>query len=887
MAEENKDPRNFPPPLPGAPIDPGAAQKDASFPGLPPFLPPDALQPSKSLPPLPGFPPSKNASLPGLPPLPSLPAARPNPNAQSAPQEHVNIEKKISELEKKLQEEREKVLMAQLKNQQEAVTSAKVESSLKELQEKIRRERRDQETEESRLRLENKLREMEARLAQERETWVSTLKSQMQSRESQDKDIETQFIGRIQEMEKRWIEEKMQWQKALSAKEEEARNWRMVAEKMRVSEIELGKALIEKKSIEEKIKEIEKKNLELENRYGLVSGNLVEREKELAKIKAELTLEREAPKREIENLERLLKGQEEKERRLLGEMEILKKEFLLKTEFVIREKDDKIKEIIRDKDSGVERLQASYEKQIAMSKTAFKEAEEKYAASIEKLRLEKKAEIQVLRDGFQKELEVALKSEEEKAKRLHDEISHLKEQVSQVESSAAREKEKALDELRIQFQGKILELAAQSKEREASLNSEIQRLRSELEHANEPLVQAKAEHETEIQKLKAASRMELDALRSENSVLKTNLAAIEAVKTGMEEELSRLKNERDRMFEQSEAKLRDEAARIQAGFRLQMEALRESAQSKEEKLKTEIAALRKEKEEIIGKYQSQRELESRNQRLELEAEIKSYQEKIEREKKEEVERLVASKAFAIAKEIEEKSQKEKEREFGRLRLAAATEQKNHQEKEKEYQQEMSSYQNRLIEMEKKIKELTENEESYKKQMSDVKMREALIQAEKISAAKKEERLRAALAAVRGRWEKELEAQARKKAEELFGIEKARLQTRFQQEVEQKAEEVSRSLQRKMRQEMEQEMELEKEKMAIEERRKVENEIARLKDESRKEQKDLEETLAAYMEMKRKKEEAERLCSAQGAQLSFVRKEVEKLQEEVRQRLAKK
>ena len=95
MAEENKDPRNFPPPLPGSPIDPGAAQKDASFPGLPPFLPPDALQPSKSLPPLPGFPPAKNSSLPGLPPLPSLSAAKINPGAQSAPQEQVNIEKKI------------------------------------------------------------------------------------------------------------------------------------------------------------------------------------------------------------------------------------------------------------------------------------------------------------------------------------------------------------------------------------------------------------------------------------------------------------------------------------------------------------------------------------------------------------------------------------------------------------------------------------------------------------------------------------------------------------------------------------------------------------------------------------------------------------------------
>ncbi len=213
---------------------------------------------------------------------------------------------------------------------------------------------------------------------------------------------------------------------------------------------------------------------------------------------------------------------------------------------------------------------------------------------------------------------------------------------------------------------------------------------------------------------------------------------------------------------------------------------------------------------------------------------------------------------------------------------SATEQKKHQEREREYKDEISKRENQISELEKKFKELIENGENLQKQMGDAKMQLVSAQALKISLEKREERLRAALDVIRHKWEQEIDERAIKKSEELFGQEKTRLQSQFKQEVERKVEEMVQSKRKKM----DEEIDAEREKILRAEREKVENEIARLKEEFEKQQKDVEGALAAYLEMKQRKEEAERLCSAQAAQLSFVRKEVEKLQDQMRQKLAK-
>ena len=56
-----------------------------------------------------------------------------------------DLQQKIQDLEKKLAEEREKVLLASLRSKEEEAVSSKVESSIKDIQEKLRRDRREQE----------------------------------------------------------------------------------------------------------------------------------------------------------------------------------------------------------------------------------------------------------------------------------------------------------------------------------------------------------------------------------------------------------------------------------------------------------------------------------------------------------------------------------------------------------------------------------------------------------------------------------------------------------------------------------------------------------------------------------------------------------------------
>src|SRR5208282_3582410 len=181
-------------------------------------------------------------SKPPLPPM-APPSQEPRKFEGSAPESGADLQHRLIELEKRLQEEKEKVLLANLRSQEEATYAVKVEGAIKDVQDKLRRDRRENELEETRLKLETKLRELETRLVHERETWVATLQEQVKSRESQDKEIETHFVGRVEEMERRWLEEKAHWQKLLMAKDEEVRNLKAQAERLKTFEVELQRAL--------------------------------------------------------------------------------------------------------------------------------------------------------------------------------------------------------------------------------------------------------------------------------------------------------------------------------------------------------------------------------------------------------------------------------------------------------------------------------------------------------------------------------------------------------------------------------------------------------------------------------------------------------------------
>lgn len=276
-------------------------------------------------------------------------SAPPKPQAPIPPEppsEKDQLEKKIAALEKRVQEEREKVLLSDLKTQQESANAARVEVSIKELQDKLRRDRREQEQEEARLKMEAKTTELEVRLAQERETWVSTLKSQMMTRESQDREMESHFTLRIQEMERRWLEEKAHWQKTLLAKDEENRNLRNLAEKLKGVEVEYARVNLEKKGYENKVLELSQERSETQGRL----QNALEKEKELITLRAELSM----ASRDLQ-AERLTSH--ERQERFLADSERLK-----------RDLDTVAGRLRADHDAEIARLKAAHETELGRLK---------------------------------------------------------------------------------------------------------------------------------------------------------------------------------------------------------------------------------------------------------------------------------------------------------------------------------------------------------------------------------------------------------------------------------------------------------------------------------------------------------------------------------------
>ena len=95
--------------------------------------------------------------------------------------EEVNraLESRLVDLERRLMAEREKVLAAEAQSKGEQAATANVENALKDMQDKLRRDKREQELEAGRQAAEAKARDLERRLAEERDMWVTMLKERM------------------------------------------------------------------------------------------------------------------------------------------------------------------------------------------------------------------------------------------------------------------------------------------------------------------------------------------------------------------------------------------------------------------------------------------------------------------------------------------------------------------------------------------------------------------------------------------------------------------------------------------------------------------------------------------------------------------------------------
>ena len=533
--------------------------------------------------PQPPVPPSFSGAQPPEPPSFALSQPRDPEKELEAKVDKVKdeYEKKLDELSKRLQEEHEKVFVTQLKSQEERATSAKIEISLKELQERLRRDRREQEQEESKLRLEKKAQELEARLAQERETWVVTLKNQLGVREAQEKEVENNFAMRLQEMERRWFEEKAHWQQVALGKDEEIRTLRSLAEKLKGVDVELAKVASEKKILEERVAALAMERAEASAR--LQSAG--EREKEAIQLRADLALARQSSAMTQERLERdlasLRASAREREERLLADVERLQRDFATVKQRFDVEKDADLRRARNEHEADL-----SQQKQAAERATAELQRLRAVAGALERQGAAARAQLETLKrnavdweraqERYKAEFIVLQRKWIEREKDIRAEASAQSLQV--LESEKARLRVQAQDE----FNQRAVKIADQLRQENESEQRRLEsKLRSELEtelqaRRQELLVQsdaARAQADAEMGRLRGELAQKDAAwgerlLAKESEVLSARSRADElAGRLAREEEARSAAERRELELEKAAQEGREEAGRLAATLR--------------------------------------------------------------------------------------------------------------------------------------------------------------------------------------------------------------------------------------------------------------------------------------------------------------------------------
>ncbi|MBI4055953.1 MAG: hypothetical protein HY399_00190 [Elusimicrobia bacterium] len=572
MADDKKEP-DLPKPPPMPPMG------KMGLPGKPPPLPPMGKGPLPAVPP-PGSPLSSSpVPVPGLPsakpPLSGTPSFMPpaghsplsageDSRVRDLEEQKKDVERRMAEMEKKLQDEKEKVLLANLRSQEEALLSSKVEASLKDIQDKLRRERREQEIEESRARLENRVKELEQKLTQERETWVHTLKGSMQQRETQDREIETHFTTRIQEMERRWLEEKAAWQKAFLNKEEEIRSLKAAVEKLKMLEGDVLKHSIERQSLEKQVSEFKSRLEEANKDRSTLESQLrtaKEREREIFEMKSQLSLS------------------QAKEDRLLSDLERTQRELTTAAERFKEEKEKDLRRLQEEKEKELRHYQEERKEELRH----FREEKE---AEAKRLRLEMAQALE------EKERQVSQAVQENS--RFVAEMAKQKEAVSRLQainSALERERNQArTDKTQIQqsTQGQVKEVEklrielARMRERYLQEASEQQAgFRVELEKSlKEEMEQQLA---LEKERLEMEKRAQLQSLEKEwKSRFEKEFNDKIAGQSSHASELVRVQNQLKEMLTQTEKRLAEAEKKLstQSSSALELVQLKEQLERK-------------------------------------------------------------------------------------------------------------------------------------------------------------------------------------------------------------------------------------------------------------------------------------------------------------------
>ncbi|MCX5782972.1 MAG: hypothetical protein NTW04_00775 [Elusimicrobia bacterium] len=313
------------------------------------------------------------------------------PAARSAQDIAAIFKMKLAATEKMLSHEREKLLMLNMKMKQEEVFNAKVETSLREIQQRITREQREKEIEENRSELKDRVKDIEGKLLAERESWIQILRSQLlqntPAQTAQTAAVGENLSARLAEMENRWREERERIEKTLFAyqeRKEVSREREYTAQ----LEAELKKQVEQKDALTQEIARIKASLSELE-KQGQVISQVTDSVKDLRNA-VETLGERKIPTAdEIIDRDAVLKDAQEKKFKAISAAIKLKKT-VARLRVISITLEEEVRRLTA-KNRDIERHSAAQTIKIAKLREDLAASEEKYKTDIAHLTQKLKA----------------------------------------------------------------------------------------------------------------------------------------------------------------------------------------------------------------------------------------------------------------------------------------------------------------------------------------------------------------------------------------------------------------------------------------------------------------------------------------------------------------
>ncbi|OGS19507.1 MAG: hypothetical protein A2219_08435 [Elusimicrobia bacterium RIFOXYA2_FULL_50_26] len=612
------------------------------------------------------------------------------------------MEAQVIELQKQLQEEREKLLLQTVRAKEEEAMASKVEESLKDIQDRLRREKREQELQEQLLKADARLKEMEQRLGAERQTWVETLRTQLSQREGQEKELESHFEIKLKELERRWHEEKLGWAQAAQAKDTEVARLRREFESALMQEREGAEKAVsysesERESLKRELANL--KEMRDEERSNLIT-KLEARDKEYLGLKAQqamIVTQLRHEKDKMEQLRHLLEKMRGEKSAMGSQLEAREKDFfVLKTQFALyqtrakTEQEKLLKEmsLFKEQSQKDERQAQSREKakddEIELVSRAAQTREADLIAQIDK----KETELRAQKDQYEERMKSREREltglVERKEAEYRFAIGRLEDTVRSREEEHARrisQKENEVGDIRRLFEEK---LAAKDKEISVSMEKEREhsvnavRLEQRVRELEEKL-SARAQ-ELVIERERAAQRevaMAANLQQKENEL--KNVQAQQAGRIAEKDREIAAGREKELKLEDTLGRQQERLKEISAGHEAQQLAW---AQEKEQFSRNEnslkLAFEQKDKDAQRIQAQLNERLESKDREISMHVERQQAVAKTAdelRTRLNEFELKQAGLAQELAREREQLIRKESEIKNGEARAAALSQEK--------------------------------------------------------------------------------------------------------------------------------------------------------------------------------------------------------------------